>query len=203
MTTIFLIRHGENDYVKTQRLAGRLPGVHLNERGRAQAAALAEALKSTRLKAIYSSPLDRAVETAQPIAKALGLRVQRRPALIETKIGHWEGQSIKQLNRTKEWRLLQEHPAQFQFPGGEWMVEQQARLVAEIETLCAQHRPTETFAVVGHADPLKLIVAHYIGLPLDLFQRIVLSTASVSVIRIAKGQAQLLKLNWTPEEFTR
>lgn len=198
MPTILLIRHGENDFVKKHRLAGRLPGVHLNERGRAQAAALAQALKDTPIKAIYSSPLDRAMETAQPLAKLLGLRIEKRPPLLETDLGKWEGQSIKRLARTKEWKVLQETPSQFRFPGGEWMLSQQARLVTEVESLCAKHQPKDTIAVVGHADPLKLIIAHYIGLPLDLFQRLMIDTASVSTLHIQNGNARLLKLNWLP-----
>lgn len=199
MPTILLIRHGENDYVKSRRLAGRLPGVHLNERGQAQAAALAEALKQLPIRAIYTSPLDRAVETARPLAKLLGLRVQKRAELLETDLGKWEGQSIQRLARSKEWKLLQETPSQFRFPGGEWMLAQQARLVAEVESLCALHQPKDMFAVVGHADPLKLIIAHYLGLPLDLFQRLLIDTASMSALQLMRGKARLLKLNWTPK----
>jgi probable phosphoglycerate mutase len=201
MPTVLLIRHGENDYVKKQRLAGRLPGVHLNERGRAQAQALARALKDTPLKAIYCSPLERAVETAQPIAAARGLKVIKRDALVETRLGEWEGQSVRRLSRSKQWKLLQEHPSRFRFPGGEWMVEQQARLAAEIEALCAMHKPKDIIACVGHADPLKLIIAYYIGLPLDNFQRLMVNTASISTLVMSARGALLLNLNQSPAEF--
>lgn len=201
MPTVLLIRHGENDFVKKQRLAGRLPGVHLNARGQAQAAALAEALKDLPLKAVYSSPLDRAVETAAPIARRHGLKVIERADLIETRLGDWEGKSIARLRRTKEWKILQNNPSRFRFPGGEWVVENQARLVAEIEALCAKHKAKDVFACVGHADPIKLIVAHYIGLPLDLFQRLVLATASVSTLIIGEGEAKLLNMNWSAKDF--
>ncbi len=195
MPTILLIRHGENDYVKTQRLAGRLPGVHLNAKGRAQAAGLAIGLKDAKIKAVFSSPLDRAMETAEPLAKALGLKVQKRPNLIETALGDWQGKSIKSLRRKKEWKVLQQTPSRFRFPGGEWMVEQQARLVAEIEAICAAHKSNDTIAVVGHADPLKLIVAHYIGMPLDQFQRLMISTASVTTLVVGDGAAMLVSMN--------
>jgi probable phosphomutase (TIGR03848 family) len=195
MPTILLIRHGENDYVKTQRLAGRLPGVHLNAKGRAQAAGLAIGLKDAKIKAVYSSPLDRAMETAEPLAKALGLKVQKRPNLIETALGDWQGKSIKSLRRKKEWKVLQQTPSRFRFPGGEWMVEQQARLVAEIEAICALNKSKDVLAVVGHADPLKLIVAHYIGMPLDQFQRLMISTASVTTLVLDEGGAMLLSMN--------
>lgn len=201
MPTILLIRHGENDYVKKQRLAGRLRNVHLNQNGRAQAEALAAALMQLPIKAVYSSPLDRAMETAQPIAAAHGLTVQRRAGLIETRLGKWEGQSIKKLVRTREWKMLQEHPSRFRFPGGEWMAEQQARLVGEIEAICAQHKGKDVVACVGHADPIKIIIAYYIGLPLDHFQRLHLQTASVSTLAFGKRGAKLLNLNVTPKEF--
>lgn len=201
MPTVLLIRHGENDYVKKQVLAGRLPGVHLNERGRAQAQALAQALKDIQLKAVYSSPLDRAVETARPIAAAHKLKVVKRDGLVETLLGEWEGKSVKRLSRSKQWKLLQEHPSRFRFRGGEWMVEHQARLVAEIETLCGRHEPKDIIACVGHADPLKLIIAYYIGLPLDHFQRLSISTASISTLQLGAGDARLVNLNVSAQEF--
>ncbi len=203
MPTILLIRHGENEYTRSGKLAGRLPGVHLNEHGRAQAEALAAALLEAPLKAIYSSPLERAVETAVPIAKAHGLKVQKRSGLIETRLGSWEGQSVKRLSRSKQWKQLQQHPARFQFPGGEWMAEQQARLVAEIEAICAAHRPKELVAVVGHADPFKLIVAHYMGIPLDLFQRLLIDTGSISTLMLGDGEARLLNLNVQPKDLAK
>lgn len=202
MQTVLLIRHAENDYSQKQRLAGRLPGIHLNEQGRAQAAALAEALGELPLMAVYSSPLERAVETAEPIAAAHGLKVIKRDGLTETLLGTWEGQSVKRLRRNKQWRLLHEQPSRFRFPGGEWMVEQQARRVAEIEAICAQHKAKELIACVGHADPLKLVIAYYIGLPLDHFQRIGLNVASVSTLRMSgKWGTTLVNLNWTPRIF--
>lgn len=200
MTTVLLIRHGENDFVKKQRLAGRLPGVHLNARGQAQAAALAKALKDVKLAAVYSSPLDRAVETAKPLAASRGLKVIKRSGLIETQLGDWEGKSIKALQRDKRWRLLQESPAHFRFPGGESMLEQQARLISEVQALCEQHKPKDIIACVLHADPIKLIIAHYAGMPLDQFQRLSVATASVSTLRIEPGRAILERLNWVAPE---
>jgi len=200
MPIVHLIRHGHNDYVKKGLLAGRLPGVHLNEKGRTEVAALAEAMKDTPLKAVYSSPLDRALETARIVARLHGLQVERRPNLIETALGDWEGKSVKRLSRERRWRQLQENPSQFRFPGGEWMVEQQARLVKEVETLCARHKIKDHFAIIGHADPLKLIVAHYLGLPLDLFQRLAMDTASVSALMIGEKGTKLLRLNWKPNK---
>lgn len=199
MPTVLLIRHGENDFVKTQRLAGRLPGVHLNERGRSQAAALAAALQAVKLSAVYSSPLDRAIDTAQPIATAQKLKVIKRPALAETDLGDWQGKSIAALRRDKRWRMLQEHPTHFRFPGGEGMLEQQARLVGEVQALCALHKNNEAIACVSHGDPIKLVISFFLGLPLDLFQRMIVDTASVSTLVINDGRAILQRLNWVTE----
>jgi probable phosphomutase (TIGR03848 family) len=200
MPTVLLIRHGENDYSKKQKLAGRLPGVQLNDKGKQQARDLASALKDLPLRAVYSSPLARAMETAEPIAEAHGLNVIRQPGLTETRQGHWEGRSIKQLRRTKEWKVLQTTPSRFRFPGGESILQQQMRQVDEIEKLCTRHREQDLIVCVGHADPIKLVIAHYIGLPLDYFQRLTLNTASISILSISKQGVKLLRLNWTVKD---
>ena len=202
MPILLLIRHGETDFVKKQRLAGRLPGARLNAKGRAQADALAKALRSLPLKAVYSSPLERALETAQALASLHGLRVQPRPGLIETDLGSWEGRSVPRLRRSKEWKVLQEAPSRFRFPGGEWVVENQARLVAEVEAISKAHKPKELIVCVGHADPIKLILAHYLGLPLDLFQRLSIDTASVSTLMLDHGKARVINLNWKATGFS-
>lgn len=196
MTTLLLIRHGENDYTAEGKLAGRLPGIKLNATGRAQAQALAAELKDgVKLRAVYSSPLERCLETAQFIAEAQGLKVQPRQGLIETALGDWEGRTTKSLQRNKHWRLLQEQPSRMRFPGGESIPEQQARLVAEVEALLAQNREKDVIAAVGHADPIKLLIAHYIGLPLDLFQRLMVGTASVSTLHFQGPTVRLANLN--------
>lgn len=195
MTTVLLIRHAENEYVKKGKLAGRLQGVHLNERGQRQAKALAAALKDEELAAIYSSPLDRALETAAPLARAQGLEVITRWGLEESDLGDWAGKSIKQLARSKAWKQMLLQPTQFRFPGGESMPEQQARLVAEMTELLSMHRDKDTIACVSHADPIKLVIAYYLGLPLDLFQRISLATASVSRLHFSGHGFMLGSLN--------
>ncbi|MCW5876001.1 MAG: histidine phosphatase family protein [Anaerolineales bacterium] len=198
MPLLLLIRHGENDYVKTQRAAGRLPGVHLNARGAAQAAALAFALAKTKLAAVYSSPLERAMETAAPLAAAHGLRVQKRRDLQETDLGDWQGRLLKDMRREKSWKILQQTPSRFRFPGGESVPEQQLRLVNEVERICAAHGPKEAVVCVSHADPIKLVIAHYLGLPLDQYQKLSIDTASVSTLFIGEKGARLLNLNWKP-----
>jgi probable phosphoglycerate mutase len=196
MTTLYLIRHGENEYVRTGKAAGRLPGVHLNPRGQAQAAALAAALGSKKISAIYASPLERARETAQPLAEVLGLSVQIRLGLQETGLGDWQGQEIANLRQTPQWKQVQNQPSRFRFPGGESFVECQMRVVTELEAILGAHAAEEEIICVSHADPIKLAVAHYIGLPLDSFQRLGCDTASVTILRLSvEGAASLLGLN--------
>jgi probable phosphoglycerate mutase len=198
MPVILLIRHGENDYVKKARMAGRLPGVHLNAAGKAQAQALADRLASAPIKAIYCSPLERAVETAQPLATALSQEIIIRPGLIETDIGDWNGQTLKSLRRLKVWRTVQNAPSLFRFPGGESFAETQHRVCRELEAICTVLEPKDVVACVTHADPIKLAVAFYIGMPLDNFQRLAVSPASITALHIGEGSSHLLNLNFDP-----
>jgi probable phosphoglycerate mutase len=196
MTTILLIRHAENDFVKTGKLAGRLPNVHLNKRGRQQADALAEVLKSVQLRAIYSSPLERAMETAAPLAALKNKEIGIRENLSEIQYGQWQGASIKKLIRRKLWRIIQTAPSQARFPDGESFPEAQARIVSELDTLHARHNtPKAAIACIFHSDPIKLAIAHYIGLPLDLFQRLTIAPASVSILQIHNGHIRLVGIN--------
>jgi len=196
MPLILLIRHGENDYVKQSRLSGRMPGIHLNEKGRAQAQALAEKLKSAPIKAVYSSPLERAMETAEPLAKALELEVIPRPGLIETDVGEWQGKTIKGLSRLKIWRKVLSAPSLMRFPGGESFIESQYRICQEIEWIREQHDPKVLIACFSHADPIKLAIAYYLGMPLDMFQRLGVSPASITALLLGEGGSHLLTLNY-------
>jgi len=196
VTAIYLIRHAHNPWMQRHRLAGWLPGIHLDEVGEQQAANLAQLLATQRLAAVYSSPLERAAETAAPLAAALGLEVMARPGLGEVRYGRWEGQSLKTLRRRKLWRLVQGRPSLARFPEGESFVEAQTRIVTELETLRARHRRSP-FACVSHADPIKLALAHYLGLPLDLFQRLVVDPASISILLLDDSGARVARLNDT------
>ena len=198
MPLLLLIRHGENDYTKKRKLAGHLAGIHLNERGREQAQALAESLKNVPLKAIYSSPLERAVETAAPIADAHRLKLQLEDGLLETVVGKWQGRSLRSLQLTRQWRIVQGAPSRAQFPAGETFYQCQTRVVAALDAICRQHKPKDILAAVFHADPIKLAIAHYIGMPLDHFQRLVCETGSVTMIAIHESGAHLLWLNRRP-----
>ena len=198
MPTLLLIRHGENDFLKQDRLPGRLPGIPLNQRGREQAVALAETMKTLPIQAIYSSPLERAVETAGPLAQALGLPIQLRPALLDTDVGEWQGRYLKDLRKLPLWKQVQEQPSRVRFPGGESYQESQERLVKEIDAIRRLHKQRDMLAVVFHADPIKLVLAHYLGLSLDNFQKLGVAAGSVSVLVIGRSGGQLAALNLTP-----
>lgn len=195
MATILLIRHGENNWVKEHRLAGWTPGVLLNEKGHQQAAALAERLAHLPIKSIYSSPLERCMETAAHVAKPHALDIVEFPEIGEVKYGKWEGEKIAELAKLKEWHTIQFFPSRFEFPEGESLRGVQMRAVDALEKLATEHTD-ELIAVVAHADVIKLVLAHYLGAHMDLFQRIGLSPASVSVIALMKhGGVRVLRVN--------
>lgn len=181
MMTLLLIRHASNDLLKEHRIGGRMPGVHLNQDGRAEAEALARRLTSVPLAAVYSSPMERALETAEAIATPHGLEVRIHPGLHEVDCGEWSGQPADRLREDPYWFPLRAYPAWVPFPGGENSWEVQVRMVAALEEIRAAH-PGQTVAVVSHADPIRLAVAHYIGLPIDLFRRLPVSPASLTVV---------------------
>lgn len=184
MTEIVLVRHAENDWVKTGKLAGWTPGVHLNNHGRLQASALAERLSSMRIAAIYSSPLERTMETAEAIAARFpGMIVKPLDALGEVRFGAWQGRSLSRLRREPLWHLVQMYPSRVVFPAGESFREAQMRAVDALEAL-AKHHDRQRIVVVSHSDIIKLVLAHYLGMHLDFFQRIEVSPASLSVLSL-------------------
>ena len=183
MTQLLLIRHGINDMVGQKRLAGWLPGVHLNDEGRAQAEALAERLRDMPIRTIYCSPLERTRETAEPLARVKELPVEIREGLGEVRYGDWTGKPLEELAKDDLWRVVQVYPSGMRFPGGDSMRAMQARIVNEIEAIAADH-PRQIIAIVIHADLIKAALAHYLGVHFDLFQRISVNPASVSVIQL-------------------
>lgn len=195
MVTIILVRHGENDWVKKNRLAGWIPDIHLNENGRLQAQAAADRLARLPVKAVYSSPVLRCMETAVTIATPHILNVVELPAVGEVHYGQWEGQKIKKLARQPAWQAVQHYPSRFQFPEGESLRGVQFRAVEALETLSARHEK-EVIIVVSHADLIKLILAYYLGVHVDLFQRLVVSPASASVLALQpNGVVRVVRVN--------
>lgn len=197
MTEFLLIRHAVNDFVKTGRLAGWTPDVHLNDEGRAQAAALGVRLAQTPLDAAYSSPLERCVETAQAVlAHHPNLNLVLSEALGEVRYGAWQGAELSKLAKRKLWRVVQINPSRARFPEGESLRAAQMRAVDAIEQFARQH-PRQRVAIFSHSDLIKMILAHYLGMHLDLYQRIEVSPASISILRLSFARPSVLQINET------
>jgi probable phosphomutase (TIGR03848 family) len=200
-TLLLLVRHGQTPTTGTT-LPGRAPGLHLSDKGVAQAEAVGARIGGlANVSAVYASPLERTRETAAPIAKAVGVRVQRDRGLLEADFGEWTGRKLKDLMKLPEWRTVQRYPSGFRFPGGESFTEMQQRIVSALQSLAARH-PGETVVAVSHADPIKAAVAHALGTHLDLFQRIVVSPCSVSAILVTAGGPVVLAVNSTGDDLT-
>jgi probable phosphoglycerate mutase len=193
VTTLLLIRHGANDWVHG-RLAGRIPGVHLNETGRQQAEAVAQRVASLPIEAIYTSPLDRTVETAQAIAGHHTLPLRIVEGLQEVDYGEWQGAELKELYKHELWPGVQFYPSGTRFPNGETLGEAQNRMVATLDMLRGRH-PKGLIVVVSHADIIKLAVAYYIGMHIDLFQRLEIGTCSVTALHFTRMGPRLLAFN--------
>ncbi len=195
MTLLLLIRHGTNDWVHG-RLAGWTPGVRLNEEGQNQAQALSERLGDLPIAAVYSSPLERTIETAQAIATPRNLIVRVVEGVGEVRYGDWNGGDLKELSKHELWPGVQFYPSGTRFPGGETLGEVQMRAIATLDGLRAQH-PNDIIAVVSHADLIKLVISYYIGIHIDLFQRLVINPASLTALAFAQMGPRLLAFNDT------
>ena len=197
MTRFLLVRHAINEWVRTGKLAGWTPEVHLNDEGRVQAQALGERLASAKLEAIYSSPLVRCVETAEEIAKHHeNIEVRLDDGIGEVHYGEWQGEKLRRLAQRKEWYTVQHFPTRMNFPAGESMRGAQARAVDTIERLRMIH-PKGTVVVAGHSDVIKMILAHYLGMHLDMFQRIAVSPASLSILALGSNRPMIENINDT------
>lgn len=193
-TVALLVRHGRTPTTGSV-LPGRAPGLHLADVGRAQAEAVAERLACLeKVDAVYASPLERARETAAPIARRLGLRVRSDKGLLECDFGEWTGAELKALRKLPEWKVVQRYPSGFRFPNGESFAEMQARVTGAVRRLRARH-PGGTLVLVSHADPIKAVVADAAGTHLDLFQRLVISPCSVTAIAFGDAGPALLTVN--------
>ncbi len=205
MTLVLVARHGLTAATGTA-LAGRTPGIPLDDRGRAQAAALGERLAEVRLDAIVSSPLERCVQTAAVIAAAqpAGAVVQTDERLIEVGYGDWTGQSLRKLSREPLWRVVQAHPSAVTFPGpdGETLPDIQRRAVAAIRDWNSRLGQQAVYLVCSHADVIKAILADSLGLHLDLYQRIQVDPCSLSVIRYTPMRPFVERMNDTGGSVT-
>jgi probable phosphomutase (TIGR03848 family) len=178
---LLLIRHASNDWLG-KRLPGWAPGLHLNDQGRAEAALLGARLVGHPVEAVYSSPLERATETAAFVARPHGLEVSVLEGLGEVRCGAWEGQDLDSVRADPLWPRLIRYPSGTAFPGGETLSEVQARARAVLDDVLPRHQGC--VAVVSHADVIKAMVAHYLGSPLDLSRRFLVAPASVTVFEL-------------------
>jgi probable phosphomutase (TIGR03848 family) len=196
VTTVILVRHGQTPSTG-KILPGRAPGLHLADVGREQAERAAVRIgELTTVDAIYTSPLERARETAAPIGKVRGLKPIVERGLLECDFGAWTGAELKSLMKLPEWATVQRAPSTFTFPEGESFSSMQHRIVSAVDKLRAAH-PGGTIVCVSHADPIKAAVAHALGTHLDLFQRIVISTCAISVLAFTAGGPAVLAVNST------
>ncbi len=195
-TTVVLVRHGQTE-TTGQVLPGRAAGLHLADEGRKQAEHAASLIADgPPIAAVYTSPLERARETAAPIAAALGQRAKVDKGLLECDFGDWTGEKLAALMKKPEWATVQRSPSTFRFPGGESFAEMQHRIVSTLDRLRADHHGG-TVVCVSHADPIKAAVANAIGTHLDLFQRIVISPCSLSVLSWTGFGPVVLSVNST------
>jgi probable phosphoglycerate mutase len=195
-TLVLLVRHGTTP-TTGKVLPGRARGLHLSDHGREQAERAAERIGELgKVQAVYASPLERARETAVPIGRAVHKPVRIEQGLLECDFGQWTGASLKRLMKKPEWSTVQRTPSAFRFPDGESFLEMQTRIVDAVDTIRRRH-PGKTVVCVSHADPIKAYVAYAMGTPLDLFQRIVISTCSVTAVLVGDGAPIVLTVNST------
>jgi probable phosphomutase (TIGR03848 family) len=194
-TKLVLVRHAVTEQTGPM-LTGRAPGVDLSDDGRRQAKALGERLAEIPVAAVYASPIERTAQTAEAIATHHSGDVRELPGVIEADYGEWTGGKLADLAKTELWKTVQRAPSRARFPRGESLAEMQGRMVTALEAVIADH-PGEVVVVVSHADPIKAAIAHFTGLHLDLFQRLVVSPASVTILDLSPYGAALVKCNDT------
>jgi len=182
MARLLLIRHAPTPETG-KKLTGRLQGVSLGEAGERMAQRTADRLADLKIKAVYSSPITRTTETAAIVAAPHRLEPIIAEGVQEVDFGDWQGRSLSDLQKLKLWTQVINTPSQARFPNGESFPEMQTRAVAACNAIAASHKK-QTVAIVSHSDVIKAILAHYIGQPLDTFQRIIVSPASVSVVHV-------------------
>jgi probable phosphoglycerate mutase len=192
MTTNFLfIRHGAHDYLG-RAIAGRLPGVHINDLGRSQAEHLAEKLSLLPVDAIYSGPLERVRETADPICRRFNLPLEVAEEFTEIGVGEWQDRPFTELSQLPLWKQINTFRSSTQFPGGELMLEVQVRALRKLNELRGKH---QFVVIVTHGDVVRAVMAHFLGMHLDLFLRIEIDPASLSLLEYGDDYAIVRLLN--------
>jgi broad specificity phosphatase PhoE len=196
MPTLYLIRHGENDFTG-KSLVGRRPGVHLNDRGREQAALVADSLKTIKFRKVYSSPLERAVETASPLAGKIGRKVILLDSLAEVDFGVWTGQSLRELRKLPEWKDLMTDP-DWGFPGGESLPSVRERIRQMLSTVTGEAGKNDRIALFTHGDIIRLALETLLEMPVGGFHKFHVSTASLTVVALGLDKPRLQGFNLQP-----
>jgi probable phosphomutase (TIGR03848 family) len=195
MPTLILVRHGETDVIG-KRLTGRITGIHINATGRNQANAIAEKLKTASIGAIFSSPLERAMETARPLSEIIGIPISPHSGLTEINFGAWQGRPYKQLTKLKLWETVHTSPSKVTFPAGESFISAQQRIVASLEEIASAMGESDLAVCFSHCDPIRLALAYFLNMALDDFQRLSVDPGSLSEITFAHGKPNLGQINY-------
>lgn len=203
--TVLLIRHGVSTANQARILAGRKPGVSLNEAGEEQARSLADRLQGLEIAKIVHSPLERCGQTVEPLAAALGVDTIEDERLAEVDYGSWTGSKLGDLTDEPLWQTVQNHPSAAVFPGGESLVHMALRVVSALRerdaALAEEHGRDVLWIACSHGDPIKAAIADACGMHLDAFQRIVVEPASVSAVRYTAHRPFVMRLNDTGSDF--
>lgn len=199
MTTFLLIRHGAH-LLGGDTIAGRAPGVHLSDLGRDQVRAMAERVARLSVSALYSSPAERTLETASHLSERLDLPVRVLESLNEIDFGDWTGKKLEELRRLEAFGRWNTFRSGTRIPNGEAMVETQTRIVSEMLRLREDH-PNDCIALVSHGDVIKAALAYFLGVPLDLFMRVEIGLASVSIVALFDHGPWVLCVNNTGSEL--
>jgi probable phosphomutase (TIGR03848 family) len=194
LPTLILARHGETDVIG-KHLTGRITGIHLNANGRIQADAVAGKLKGVKIGAIFSSPLERAMETARPLSEASGIPISPHSGLTEINFGAWQGRPYKQLEKLKLWQVIHTSPSKVTFPAGESFISAQQRIVASLEEIVSVLGEKDIAICFSHCDPIRLALAYFLNMALDDFQRLTIDPASLSVVSFLKEKPHLGQIN--------
>ncbi len=195
-TTLFLVRHAAHDFLG-RILTGRMPGIRLGVEGRRQSELLAERLAREKISAVYTSPLERARETAGPIAARLGVEPETVDDLTDVDYGEWSGQSFEALDEDPRWATWNSARSTYRPPGGETMLDVQHRAVASVEKIVAAH-PGNAALIVSHGDVIRAVLATFLGLALDHLTRFEVFPASISSVAVGDWGAKVLGINEVP-----
>ncbi|NMB55597.1 MAG: phosphoglycerate mutase [Leptolinea sp.] len=199
MPALILARHGETDVIG-KKLTGRINGIHLNASGRKQADVIAAYLKSLKIGAIFSSPLERAMETARPLSEACGIPISPHSGLTEINFGAWQGRPYRQLEKLKLWQTIQTSPSRVTFPAGESFITARQRMVASLEEIVSVLGKNDVAVCFSHCDPIRLAIAYFLNMALDDFQRLTIEPGSLSLVIFIDGKIRLGPINFQAAE---